>query len=325
MFRMEGLPWVSCAAPAGPVVPFQQSLANHPLMFSHLQVLREVWRAPGNRDARFRALLRAARWFARRHLRSGSGSLLQPVFGSRLYPCHTDSIIAKHVQYRSPWYDWDLLHFLQAVLRPGDHYLDVGANTGLHTLLASTVTHRLTCVEPEPRNVERLRQTLALNGLDSAVVLNVAADEHEGRVALEGDDVFTRLRDDAAVTVPAVRLDRALGPQARVDLAKIDVEGAEGRVLRGLTGLMERGALPLIAFECFGHLSAFGEEPAGLLEWLRARGYTVAVYDHEAGTLDARDPLAAGASDLIAFDAAGRCQIAERLPGVRLLEGEVWH
>jgi FkbM family methyltransferase len=281
-------------------------------MLSHFQVLHDIWKAPGNRPRRLAAVLRAAGWFGRCHLRPGSGPVLLPVFGSRVYPCHTDSVIAKLVMYRSEWYDWDLLQFMKAVLRPGDHYLDVGANTGLHTLLASTVTDRLTCVEPEPRNLQRLRQTLAVNGLEAAVVLAVAADERAGSVTLEGGDVFTRLSDrPAAATVPAVRLDEALGAGARVDFAKIDVEGAEGRVLRGLTGLLERGDLPVIAFECFGHLRAFGEEPADLLEWLRARGYTVAVYDHEARTLDARDPLAAGATDLIAFDREGRRRIKE--------------
>jgi FkbM family methyltransferase len=281
-------------------------------MLPHLQVLQDIWSAPGNREARLAALARAARWFWRCHRQPRGEPVLLPVFGSRVYPCHVDSIIAKHVMYRSAWYDWDLLNFMKAVLRPGDHYLDVGANTGLHTLLASIVTDRLTCVEPEPRNLGRLSHTLQVNGLHSAVVLPVAADEREGQVALEGDDVFTRVSDGAAAaTVPAVRLDSALGPQAQVDLVKIDVEGAEGRVLRGLTGLMDRGALPLIAFECFGHLRAFGEEPADLLDGLRARGYTVAVYDHETRCLDARDPLAAGATDLIAFDAAGRRRIEE--------------
>ena len=290
-------------------------------MLPHFQVLQDIWNAPGNRQNRLASVLRAARWFGRCHRQPQGGPVLLPVFGSRVYPCHVDSIIAKHVMYRSAWYDWDLLNFMKAVLRPGDHYLDVGANTGLHTLLASTVTDRLTCVEPEPHNLERLRRTLALNGLESAVVLAVAADEREGSVALEGDDVFTRLRDGgSAAAVPAVRLDEALGAGARVDFAKIDVEGAEGRVLRGLTGLMERAALPLIAFECFGHLRAFGEEPADLLDWLRARGYTVAVYDHEDRTLDTRDPLAAGATDLIAFDREGRRRIGERLSQVVVLE-----
>ncbi len=285
----------------------------------HLHVLRAIWSAPGNRGARLAAVWRAWCWFLRCHWRPGSGPVLMPVFGSRVYPCHTDSLIAKHVMYRSAWYDGELLNFMKAVLRPGDHYLDVGANTGLHTLLASTVTDRLTCVEPEPRNLERLRHTLALNGLDSATVLAVAADEREGRVALEGNDVFTRLRDDAAAaSVPAVRLDSALGLQARVDFAKIDVEGAEGRVLRGLTGLMDQGALPLIAFECLGHLQAFGEQAVDLLDWLRARGYTVAAYDREARCLNARDPLAAGATDLIAFDAAGRRRMEES--GLEVLE-----
>ena len=44
--------------------------------------------------------------------------------------------------YRSEWFDWDMLHFLKSYLQPGDHFLDIGANTGLHTLLAST------CIDP---------------------------------------------------------------------------------------------------------------------------------------------------------------------------------
>lgn len=286
-------------------------------MLSHLQVLREVWTAPGNHPNRLRAIWRAFRWFLCCHLRPGGEPKLLPVFGARLYPCHTDSIIAKHVMYRSEWYDWDLLRFMNAYLQEGDHFLDVGANTGLHTLLASTRTRRITCVEPEPRNVLRLRHTLAVNHLHEVALLPLAASDTAGQVRLEGSDVFTRISSGPATateTVPAARLDEVLDRDARVDFCKLDVEGAEWLALRGMTGLIERGALPLIAFEHIGHLRAFGENEGDFLQWLRAQGYTPGVYHHDTRTLDTREPLTG--TDVIAFTQEGRRQIERRMTGL---------
>ncbi len=99
---------------------------------AHLSVLSQIWAAPGNRGRRLSALIRALRWFVRCH-RSPSltDPVLLPVFDQkRHYPCHVDSIIAKHVMYRSEWFDWDMLQFLRSYLQPSDHFLDIGANTG---------------------------------------------------------------------------------------------------------------------------------------------------------------------------------------------------
>ncbi|MCP5557986.1 MAG: FkbM family methyltransferase, partial [Verrucomicrobiaceae bacterium] len=87
-----------------------------------------------------------------------------------------------------------MLHFLKSYLQPGDHFLDIGANTGLHTLLASTCIDpsaggRITCIEPDPSNVQRLRHALAVNHLDHVTVHPVAAAAHAGRVTLIGSDV----------------------------------------------------------------------------------------------------------------------------------------
>ncbi|HCN78228.1 MAG TPA: hypothetical protein DIT13_13660 [Verrucomicrobiales bacterium] len=289
-------------------------------MLSHLQVLREIWRAPGNQPRRLHAVWRAFRWFLRCHLRAGSGPVLLAVFGARLYPCHTESIIAKHVMYRSEWYDWDLMQFINGYLQQGEHFLDVGANTGLHTLLASTRTSHITCVEPEPSNVQRLRHTLEVNHLDGVTVLALAASDAAGEVCMEGNDVFARITSPAKnpQTVPAARLDEVLDPQTPVDLCKLDVEGAEWLALRGMTGLMQRGTLPVLAFEHIGHLHAFGQNEGDFLEWLRAQGYTLGVYKHEAHTLDLSEPFTG--TDLIAFTQKGRRMIENRLSGMRWLK-----
>jgi len=245
-------------------------------------------------------------------------------FGNRVFPCYTDSIIAKHVMYRSEWFDHDLLHFMHDYLRPDDHYLDVGANTGLHVLLASTriTTGRITCVEADPANVNRLRQTLEWNHINNATVLPVAASDADGKTTLEGSDVFTRMSpgsdaDSEGPVVETVLLDTALGPEARIDFCKIDVEGAEWQVLRGMTGLMEREALPVVAFEFNGRFAEYGHSGEDFLGWLKLRGYSVATYDHDRRTLHFGDDFPAETVDLFALTPRGRALVGERLLEVR--------
>lgn len=306
-------------------------------MFSnHLSVLRQVWNAPGNSTNRPLALLRAFRWFIACHRVGTSPSdqptILHPAFGNRVYPCYTDSIIAKHVQYRSEWFDHDLLHFMNDHLRPGDHFLDVGANTGLHTLLASTriTTGRITCVEPDPQNLARLRRALDLNHITNATILPVAASDQAGTIQLTGSDVFTRISPSpdlhvspsplldvsAAISADSARLDALLGPDTRVDFCKIDVEGAEWQVLKGMTGIMERDALPVIAFEFNGSLCSYGHSEDEFLNWLRQSGYVLATYHHDRKEMHFTNTFTAADHDLFAFTQTGTALLKERLPEV---------
>lgn len=317
-------------------------------MLSHLSVLRQIWNAPGNASNRPLAVIRGIRWFVACHRKSVTDD--QPVlfraFADRLYPCYTDSIIAKHVMYRSEWFDHDLLHFMHDYLRPGDHFLDVGANTGLHTLLASTriTSGHITCVEPDPKNLARLRHALDLNHITNTTILPVAASDEAGTVELTGTDVFTRIsppsrstiqrsmlkvqsskfevpssfNNPPSTTVSAARLDALLGPDARVDFCKIDVEGAEWQVLKGMTGLMERNALPVIAFEFNGSLRGYGHSEDEFLSWLRNRGYSLATCHHSRKELTFGTTFSAEDNDLFALTQAGVATVKERIPGIQI-------
>lgn len=290
---------------------------------THLRVLRQIWTAPGNAPNRPVALLRAFRWFLTCHRATSSDqpALVHSAFGDRLFPCYTDSIIAKHVRYRSEWFDHDLLHFMDSYLQPSDHFLDVGANIGLHTLLASTriTSGTLTCVEPLPSNLQRLRHTLEINHLSRVTVLPVAASDSAGKVHLTGTDVFTRIADappSAPDTVDTVRLDQVLGTDAIVDFCKIDVEGAEWQVLRGLTGLIQRSALPVFAFELNGSLQAYGHREADFLVWIQDQGYQIATYQHDSRTLTFGTDSVGTANDLFALTPDGIARVKERMPTV---------
>jgi hypothetical protein len=95
---------------------------------------------------------------------------------------------------------------------------------------------------------------------------------------------------EAGVEVPVERLDTLL-PMETIHLMKLDVEGAEWQVLRGLEQHIEGGFLPVIALELIGHAKNYGLEEADLIAWLRDRGYHMAHYRHDERALDLTGPF----------------------------------
>ena len=136
-----------------------------------------------------------------------------------------------------------LERFVKA-LRPDDVFWDVGAHVGVYSVLAAErlPSERVVAIEPHPENVERLRENLERNGR-GATVRRLALDDECGRAELgvsspDGTGAFGVLDRDSARRSVAVQTDRgdslvADGVPAPTVL-KIDVQGAELDVLRGL-------------------------------------------------------------------------------------------
>ena len=82
-------------------------------------------------------------------------------------------LVARPHQFRSVWtlydgvHEWEEIQFCLRYLRPGDHFVDVGANVGVFSAMVGTriAGVRITAVEPFPPMVEELEDNLALNGL----------------------------------------------------------------------------------------------------------------------------------------------------------------
>lgn len=153
--------------------------------------------------------------------------------------------------------------FLLHLLRDTDLFVDVGANVGSYTILASAeVGARTLAVEPVPSTHEILKANISLNGVERLVdARNVGIGSSAGSIR------FTRSLDTVnhvatqdepdTIEVPIETLDNIVGDAAPI-LVKIDVEGYETEVLRGARRTIANPCLKAVIIELNGSGRRYG-------------------------------------------------------------------
>jgi FkbM family methyltransferase len=147
---------------------------------------------------------------------------------------------------------------LEALLPEGGVLLDVGAHVGRWSLRLAAKAARVIAVEANPATAAALRYHITLNGVSNVEVMELAAwdrpaslglHDHNRKIsggstrvlevpAVEVDGEPERLGD--AELAEALPLDYVLAEEDRIDLIKLDVEGADLRALAGMAGTLER-------------------------------------------------------------------------------------
>ena len=134
-------------------------------------------------------------------------------------------------------YEPEVQALLCSELRPGDCFFDVGANIGFFTVLAGRLGARVVAIEPDPVNARRVERNAALNDVNAQVVAAAAWDA-EGSVDLVRGGSGSEWSAKPGKGVPSVTLDGVAAENGLPDIVKLDVEGAEGRVLRGAESVL---------------------------------------------------------------------------------------
>jgi FkbM family methyltransferase len=131
--------------------------------------------------------------------------------------------------------------------RPGDVVFDVGAGIGAETLLFSRLvgaSGRVVSVEAHPRTYARLVELCRANGLANVTALQVAVSDSDGTAKISDRPSHasnTLLGTDAgAIQVPVRRIDTMARELeiTRIDLLKMNIEGAERAAIRGVGALL---------------------------------------------------------------------------------------
>lgn len=187
---------------------------------------------------------------------------------------------------------------IQNILGEGDAALDVGAHIGTLTLVMAAKVGRqgrVMAFEPTPRTAELLRKSVQLHDLDQVITVvetAVGAANGTGRLHLgltSGHNSLLPIPEgEGSVDVPVAPLD-ALVPETVVPrLVKIDVEGNEMDVLRGMEGILARAPMVALIVE-FGpsHLRRSGIASADWLDAFVRHGFTPWMIDETDGSISA--------------------------------------
>jgi FkbM family methyltransferase len=177
--------------------------------------------------------------------------------------------------------------YLEKTIRPGLRILDVGSNLGLYSVLMARLagpTGQLVCFEPDPDLFAALEKSCRLNDATGVECHNLALGSAPAELTLHksiinsGDNhlgsedhgLFRR-----AIKIQVVRLDD-FRPRLKIDLVKIDVQGWELEVLRGMRRTLEENPAVQVYFEFWpvGYRRA-DSSYRELIAFLRQEGFRI--------------------------------------------------
>lgn len=171
------------------------------------------------------------------------------------------------------------------LLGDGDTVYDIGANVGWFSLLAARTVGsrgRVVAFEPSLANASLLERNATVNGFDNISVIPAAVGDRDGWASFSNaSSLKGKLQDAGEAQVPILSLDAWLTETGEKppEVLKVDVEGAEAAVLRGMRQTLHTHKPALII-----ELHDTNTEVADLLD---EAGYRHQPIDHGASTRDA--------------------------------------
>lgn len=203
--------------------------------------------------------------------------------------------------------------YFTAAITPGMTVLDIGANIGYYTLIASTrvgPAGTVIAFEPEQANGSILRRMIDANSLRNVHVSAVAIGAGDAKATLyldpnnKGKHTLLPTQGNETVSVETRTLPDALEPfhHGAVHLIKMDIEGWEGKAFLGMHELLLRDR-PELFFEFAPvRIKKTGEDPMLILSRLRDLGYTLFEISEQHGKEILIDDLTEFTLRFVAYD-----------------------
>ncbi len=149
---------------------------------------------------------------------------------------------------------------LKNLIKKGDVFLDVGANFGYYTLLASKLvgkTGKVFSFEPDPYNFSILQRNIKINNCANVLCVNKAVGERDEKIYfyIDADNLgrhnIISNWSNHKLSVDKISLDNFFQKGIRVDLVKIDIEGVEELAISGMKKIIQTNKQIKLLIEFF--------------------------------------------------------------------------
>jgi FkbM family methyltransferase len=249
---------------------------------SVLDTISFILRHPINHGGSFRALKRYFQW------QLGSRILPGPVVynwieGTRFIVRSGETGLTGNIYLGL--HEFEDMAFLLHFLKKDDLFIDVGANAGSYTILACGVKKANgIAIEPVPSSASRLIENIRLNRLEDSVrIIEKGVGDKRDNLYFSSDQdttnhVLTSKSSKTDIVIEVVKLDE-IDRKAKPTVVKIDVEGYEVPVLRGMKKILGKTSLKALIVEMNGSGNRYGFEEKEVLKIMKANNFKPFVYD----------------------------------------------
>jgi len=202
------------------------------------------------------------------------------------FDLHIDDWIQENLFFINE-YEAGEMKLMKRFLKPGDVFIDIGANIGLHTLFASAIVSNRGMVfsfEPFSENYNLLQHNISLNNASNVVAERIAVSDLKQQIDIRYDTSHANSGMASAYlpgfsqyeTVDSISLDEYLFYHQieRVNFIKIDIEGGEYPALSGMRETLKKFN-PIILLEINKEILSFTPyAEKDIIDFLKSMGYT---------------------------------------------------
>jgi len=221
-------------------------------------------------------------------------------YGHKMFLDELDSL---HLSVHRDWENFET-SIIEKEIKRGDVVLDIGANIGFYSLIMGNLVGnegKVYAFEADPTNFEILEKNVKINEYKNIILINKAVLDKPGKVKLyideknTGKNTLNKGENVKYVEVEAIRLDDYFPKNKEINFIKMDIEGSEGRAIKGMVNLLKKNKNIKIISEIYpGLLDEIGGEinfrTKDYLEFLEKIGFKLYDINEKSKSLRLSSP-----------------------------------
>jgi FkbM family methyltransferase len=224
------------------------------------------------------------------------------IHGNKMYLDQKDSLdLSLHGSYETLETE-----FVKNEVKKNDIVIDIGANIGYYSLILAKIVGdkgKVFAFEPAPDNYSLLKKNIEINNYKNVVLENLAISDKNGSIELYLSQESmgwhriypSKYCGENHVKVKMVTLDDYFKENTlrdKISFVKMDVEGAELGILRGMTSILENNKKLTLLLEFVPHyIREFGSDPKELLNILKKQSFEISVIEEKSNEVKPVDNL----------------------------------